>query len=621
MAKRKSSTSTASTKEVSESRQPSLAAAQGEGYTVLARRYRPQQFADIIGQEAVAQALVNALEGNRVAHAYLFTGARGVGKTSTARILAKALNCVKGPTATPCGVCDICKAIAAGEDVDVVEIDGASNRQIDDVREIRQNVQYRPNRARYKIYIIDEVHMLTKEAFNALLKTLEEPPPHVKFIFATTDVHKVPVTILSRCQRFDFAGIGMTAIVDRLRQIVTEEKMAADDDALELIARRAGGSMRDAQSLLDQLLAFGGAKLTTDQVHRLLGTAPDDRVVAIVGAILEHDPKRVLQLLDEAENEGLQLGELLDQLLEYWRDLMVVHCAGGEARALSISSRHRETMARQAAGQNLETIMAGLDMLAGTKNRLRGSSHARVWMEMTLVRMCRLEDLQPLADLAQSLASAGSDKPSISNASGSPTTPRPKLADSLPAKAETRSMPSAKSVLPASRTSSGAAAATVPPAPAPLILSEATLRQVWPQIIEQLPRNLAMALEKADIPAISGPNNLVIRFGSEYNSFQSHFLDLGGIEKLAQVLKSCSNRAWHVHVGVAGGQAGGVVRPSEQSDTAGLAVSRQQREDAALKEPLVRRAKDVLKASFGTVDDSFGSASGVVSENVEQEER
>src|SRR5919198_2214932 len=194
-----------------------------KGYTVLARRYRPQQFRDLVGQEPVAQALVNALESNRVAHAYLFTGARGVGKTSTARILAKALNCVRGPTATPCDECEICQSIASGEDVDVLEIDGASNRGIDEVREIRQNVQYRPSRTRYKIYIIDEVHMLTPPAFNALLKTLEEPPPHVKFIFATTEAQRIPVTILSRCQRFDFPGIGTPRIVERLRQVVAGE--------------------------------------------------------------------------------------------------------------------------------------------------------------------------------------------------------------------------------------------------------------------------------------------------------------------------------------------------------------------------------------------------------------
>src|SRR5438034_3927095 len=255
-----------------------------EAYTVVARRYRPQSFEQLVGQEAIAQTLANAIQSNRVAHAYLFTGARGVGKTSTARILAKCLNCVKGPTITPCDECDLCRSIAAGEDMDVLEIDGASNRGIDEVREIRQNVQYRPSRARYKIYIIDEVHMLTPPAFNALLKTLEEPPPHVKFIFATTEANKIPVTILSRCQRFDFGGISMPRIVERLRQIVASEGMQADDAALELVARRAGGSMRDAQSLLDQLLAFSAQRLTIDTVHQLLGTANEDRVASLAAA-------------------------------------------------------------------------------------------------------------------------------------------------------------------------------------------------------------------------------------------------------------------------------------------------------------------------------------------------
>jgi len=374
-----------------------------EGYTVLARRYRPQSFVDVIGQEPVARALANALKGNRVAHAYLFTGARGVGKTSTARILAKALNCEKGPTATPCGQCEICKSIASGEDVDVLEIDGASNRRIDEIRDIRNNVQYRPSRARYKIYIIDEVHMLTKEAFNALLKTLEEPPPHVKFIFATTEVEKVPITILSRCQRFDFAGISVPRIVEHLRAIVQREGMQAEEEAIELVARRAGGSMRDAQSLLDQLLAFGGERLTADQVHHLLGTAGDERIVAVAEAVLAHDVKKSLDLLDEAVVTGLQLGELVDQMISYWRDLMVVHCAGTEGRDLSIPSRHRETLARQAKALNLDAILAGLDILSLTKSQLKNSNHGRTLVEMALIRLSRLENLVALPYLVRML--------------------------------------------------------------------------------------------------------------------------------------------------------------------------------------------------------------------------
>src|SRR5262245_6608802 len=292
--------------------------AAGTHYKVLARRWRPQQFSDLIGQEAIAQALQGAITAQRVAHAYLFTGARGVGKTTTARILAKALNCREGPTCTPCDRCDSCEGVAAGDDVDVLEIDGASNRGIDEVRELRQNVNLRPTRGRYKIYIIDEVHMLTREAFNALLKTLEEPPEHVKFIFATTDPQKIPVTILSRCQRFDFGTIGNDRIQKRLEGIVQAEGIEVDESVLELVTRRASGSMRDALSLMDQLLAFGGERVTAEQVHQLLGTANEDRLLQLATSLIDRDAGKAIDAVDEAESHGVQLGELIDQLLEYF---------------------------------------------------------------------------------------------------------------------------------------------------------------------------------------------------------------------------------------------------------------------------------------------------------------
>ena len=337
-----------------------------ETYTVLARRYRPQTFSELVGQEAVARALVNALKGNRVAHAYLFTGARGVGKTSAARILAKALNCEKGPTPTPCNVCTNCVSITSGDDVDVIEIDGASNNSVEDAA-LRSNIGTHTTRSRYKIYIIDEVHMLSKSAFNALLKTLEEPPPHVKFIFATTEVQKIPITILSRCQRFDFSGIPTDRILAQLKMIAEREGMPADDEALELVARRGGGSMRDAESLLDQLLAFGGDRLTADQVRQLLGLAGDDRVLALAEAVVAKDAGQALALLDETVQGGLQMGELVDQLAAYWRDLMVIHCAGDQARDLSVPSRRRPDLERQAKALTLDAVLAGLDVLSATR--------------------------------------------------------------------------------------------------------------------------------------------------------------------------------------------------------------------------------------------------------------
>ncbi|MEZ6071469.1 MAG: DNA polymerase III subunit gamma/tau [Pirellulales bacterium] len=293
-------------------------------YVVVARRYRPQRFEDLIGQEHIAQSLAGAINSDRVGHAYLFTGARGVGKTSAARIMAKALNCGRGPTTTPCGECDICQRVSTGDDVDVLEIDGASNRGIDEIRELRQNATVRPSRARYKIYIIDEVHMLTREAFNALLKTLEEPPAHVKFIFCTTEPEKIPVTILSRCQRFDFAGIRTEDIARRLSQIVTSEGVEAEPEAISLLARRAAGSMRDSQSLLEQLLSFGHDKISVADVHHLLGTADDRLVHAIVEQLAGHDAASAIASLDEAVAAGVDVGQLLGQLLGYLRDVLVV---------------------------------------------------------------------------------------------------------------------------------------------------------------------------------------------------------------------------------------------------------------------------------------------------------
>src|SRR5437016_11399637 len=277
-------------------------------YTVLARRFRPQSFGEVVGQENIAQALRNAIASQRVAHAYLFTGARGVGKTSTARILAKSLNCPNAVDGDPCNQCEICRGVSTGSDVDVIEIDGASNRGIDEIRTLRANVNIKPMRCRYKIYIIDEVHMLTKEAFNALLKTLEEPPANVKFIFCTTDPQKVPDTILSRCQRFDFGTIATATIGQRLQEIATVEGVVVEPKAVQLVARRAAGSMRDRQSLFDQLLAFGGKQISAADVHRLLGTAPDERLVDLGAALIGREQSRVLELLESALDSGVQVG-------------------------------------------------------------------------------------------------------------------------------------------------------------------------------------------------------------------------------------------------------------------------------------------------------------------------
>ena len=368
-------------------------------YVVVARRYRPQTFAELIGQDHVARALTGAIESNRVGHAYLFTGARGVGKTSAARILAKALNCQRGPSPTPCNQCDLCESISAGSDVDVLEIDGASNRGIDEIRQLRQNVNIRPSRARFKIYIIDEVHMLTREAFNALLKTLEEPPEHVKFIFCTTEAAKIPITILSRCQRFDFAGIRLPSIIERLTQIVAAEGCSAEPEALAILARRAGGSMRDSQSLVEQLLSIAGQKITVTDVNALLGTAGEARMASLVAHLVERDAGGAIAEVAAAVDEGVDVGQLLEQLLGYFRDMMAAAVGCPPDALLHTSPAEHQLLADAGRQLGLETILAILQILEHTLTRLRYSTQGRTLAELALVRIANLENLDELSEL------------------------------------------------------------------------------------------------------------------------------------------------------------------------------------------------------------------------------
>ncbi|QDT16733.1 DNA polymerase III subunit gamma/tau [Alienimonas californiensis] len=382
-------------------------------YTVLARRYRPQTFAEVIGQGHVARALTNAIAAGRVAHAYLFTGARGVGKTSTARIFAKALNCPnapkEGPNAgVPCNQCEICDAVSEGNDVDVLEIDGASNNGVDHIRDLRGNVTVKPMRARYKVYIIDEVHMLSKAAFNALLKTLEEPPAGVKFVFCTTEPNKLPDTILSRVQRFDFATVHVQNIIQRLAAIAEAEGYEVEQPALELVARRAAGSMRDSQSLFDQLLSFGGAKITAEEVHRLFGTASDDRLVALVGYCVNGDPAGALAELEAAIGDGVQLDELIDQLVGYLRDLMILAAGADGVPLLGVSEEFRSALSEQAQDWGVQTTLAAVQLLSEAKLRMQRVTFGRALAEAALVRAATLGDLDDLAGLAESLRGGGS---------------------------------------------------------------------------------------------------------------------------------------------------------------------------------------------------------------------
>ena len=372
-------------------------------YLVLARKWRPQNFEQIVGQETITRTLTNALKTGRVAHAFLFSGARGVGKTTLARVLAKALNCEKGPTAEPCGVCGACREITAGSAVDVQEIDGASNNSVEDVRNLRETVKYMPASGRYKIYIIDEVHMLSPGAFNALLKTLEEPPAHVVFIFATTEPHKVPVTIHSRCQRFDFRRIPLALIQERLAMICAEEKLAAEPEALRVLAREAEGSMRDALSLLDQVASFAGAKISREQVVQILGLAQRSFLTGLSGAVLKGDTKRALEIVDELFGFGYDVRQFCRELIGHFRNLAVAKQAEAAERLLDLTEDELREVKSQAEGASLETLLLLFDLLVAGEQAMTHSNQPRLVLEMTVAKMAQLQPVVPIAEILAQL--------------------------------------------------------------------------------------------------------------------------------------------------------------------------------------------------------------------------
>jgi len=369
-------------------------------YTVLARKYRPQSFDDLVGQEHVARTLANAIASGRVAHAFLFTGVRGVGKTTTARLLAKALNCEKGPTASPCNACPQCEEITSGHDLDVLEMDGASNNSVDDVRRLQESIPYRPARDRSKIIIVDEVHMLSQGAFNAFLKTLEEPPPHVKFIFATTESHKVPVTIRSRCQRYDFRLIPQGIIADRVRHILGAEGVSADDVAVSMVAREAAGSMRDALTLLDQIVAFGGEKLRGKAVAEHLGIANRDLVHQVVRTVLEGDARGVIEAVDGLATQGLDMLHFSKQLLDLMRDLVVVRVTGGDAGALvSMANEELEQARALAEAVDALELQRAFHVMSSLVDDVGRSGTPRTVLEMGLVRLATRPPLRQVSEL------------------------------------------------------------------------------------------------------------------------------------------------------------------------------------------------------------------------------
>jgi len=375
-------------------------------YLVLARKWRPQTFDEIRGQEHIVRALRNGIASGRIAHAYIFTGTRGVGKTSAARVFAKALNCETGPTPSPCGKCDSCLSIPEGRHPDVLEIDGASNNGVEDVRRLRDIVRYPPSQGKYSIYIIDEVHMLSTGAFNALLKTLEEPPPHVVFIFATTDPHKVPVTILSRCQQYDFKRLSTKELTGLLSDIATSEKISIEDKSLLSIAREAEGSVRDSQSLLDQVVSYAGDNVTYQDVKDVLGVVDRDLLFSLAEAILLKDGAAVLSLLSEAERYGVDVKRFSIDLQDLFRDLAVTKSVEDSAPLTDLVGEEASRAQTLVGEVKWEELHALFDMLSIGVERLRLATRPGVLLEMTLLKMAKMPPLISLAELPERAAAA-----------------------------------------------------------------------------------------------------------------------------------------------------------------------------------------------------------------------
>jgi len=379
-------------------------------YIVLARKWRPKIFEDVVGQEHITHILINALKNQRIAHAYIFAGPRGVGKTSTARLLAKAVNCEKQPAINPCNDCHTCKSITEGHSLDVIEIDGASNRGIDEIRNLRENIRFSPAASRYKIYIIDEVHMLTKEAFNALLKTLEEPPSHAIFIFATTEIHKVPLTILSRCQRFDFKRIPVTRIQEMLQKITKAEKIKIDDEALLLIARKADGSMRDAESILDQMVSFSSEQLTGDLVRESLGLIDQEIFFDFTDMITRPETAGILEYCKKVFSSGHDVIDFLHGLQEHFRNILLT-LSLKDTKILEVSDFLKERYEKSVSSFDEKDIIHYLHILGDSEQQLKYSFFPELTLELILLKIAFKPSSIQIGELLEHLGKIPSETP------------------------------------------------------------------------------------------------------------------------------------------------------------------------------------------------------------------
>ena len=551
-------------------------------YQVFARKYRPQTFDDLVGQSHVSQTLKNAVTQNRLAHAYLFVGPRGVGKTSTARILAKSLNCTHGPTVTPCGVCDNCREIAAGNSLDVIEIDGASNNSVEDIRELRDNVRYAPANGRYKIYLIDEVHMLSSAAFNALLKTLEEPPAHVKFIFATTEPQKVLPTILSRCQRFDLHRIPANLIGDHLQFIARQEKITLEPAAAAAIARGAEGGLRDAESMLDQLVAFCGEKITEQDVLNVFGFTSHRTVSELTDKILRAQTGEAVQLLHEQCELGKDMMKLMSDLIAYLRDLQV-YKVKPDALSNDVATELQTSLGGQAGLVETDRLLELIDSYAEAEGRMKWAPNKKLHFEVALIKAIQMLGQVTLNEVIENLNALRAGK----TVAGGVDTARTTTAAAPPAKAPAEESTRPTHTKPGTREPQPGPTA---PASRPQEMDAASVDPVtiWEQVTARIPaRGFVRTLVDAVTPVAAEGRMFVLAYPASERSNIETVATASNRRQLETLLNEISGREWTLRLEAREGL------PAKKTSAASDSSGQQFKDD-----PLIQEALNIFKGTL-----------------------